>query len=406
MWCSNELTSWFRRRPRRPHLPSPVKRAPSSDGIHSSDEDCPAEEDQATVLVTPEHAKLKGTVWPGMDLFDAATEEMKRVRNQKKDGSVLRRMEKLAALVEPTEVVYSPGGNVKKARHIDDLEDASSLIDGESPLPKLKQPRARKRQPLAERDTNAPRLVKRKAKIDAPKAHTELSFAHTLPPLPYLPSSSTGDSIGLGSRYLPTEDDDDDFKPPLEVFAPRKRQVQFTILGDGSPNYGSNLSMEEGRNPLQAALPVYGNTSLQQVPKASASWLQPHYQSALQYTNPYTSYRPVAREYQGYYEAGIGNENVAPLADPPSSFRLASSNPLSWRSPVRPSTSSRLLPDSPFGNLFGLFAGGGQSDDPFVTANNPLAEALEHLEGDKEPVTVKERPRSPVGMGSSDETET
>lgn len=37
-------------------------------------------------------AKLKGTVWPGMGIFDAATSEQKRKRNQKKDSSVLQSM--------------------------------------------------------------------------------------------------------------------------------------------------------------------------------------------------------------------------------------------------------------------------------------------------------------------------
>ncbi|EON96444.1 putative type-2 protein geranylgeranyltransferase subunit beta protein [Phaeoacremonium minimum UCRPA7] len=36
--------------------------------------------------------KLKGIVWPGMGIFDAATSEQKRMRNQKKDSSVLQNM--------------------------------------------------------------------------------------------------------------------------------------------------------------------------------------------------------------------------------------------------------------------------------------------------------------------------
>ncbi|KAK2861258.1 hypothetical protein FQN49_004380, partial [Arthroderma sp. PD_2] len=40
-----------------------------------------------------EASRLKGIFWPGMDIFDSATEEMRRKRNQKKDGSILKQME-------------------------------------------------------------------------------------------------------------------------------------------------------------------------------------------------------------------------------------------------------------------------------------------------------------------------
>jgi hypothetical protein len=51
--------------------------------------------------------RLKGVFWPGMDLFDSATPEMKRKRNQRKDGSVLAGMIATSRGTEPTEIVYS-----------------------------------------------------------------------------------------------------------------------------------------------------------------------------------------------------------------------------------------------------------------------------------------------------------
>ncbi|EXJ53776.1 uncharacterized protein A1O5_13025 [Cladophialophora psammophila CBS 110553] len=388
---------------------SPVKHSPFSDDVYPSLDDCPAEDEPSgPILATPEHMKLKGTVWPGMDLFDAASQEMQQKRNQKKDASVLRRMEKLAALVEPTEVVYSPGGsNVLKARHIDDLEDGSSLVDGETPIPKVKQaPRSRKRKPLAERDANAPRLVKRKAKANAPKRYADLPFAQGLPPLPYLPSSSTGDSYGLGPRYFPAEDDEDDVKPPIQAFAPRKRPPPFEIFADGSPGYHGNMTRGGTRNPLQSGSRGYGNGSFQQLPKVSTPWLQPQYQSVLQYTDSYTSYRPVAQEYQAYYETHVENENIPPLVGPPIAFRGAGANPLAWKSPIRPPTDPGLPPsDSPFGSFFGMFASGSPGDDPFVTTKNPLAGALQHLEGVQYQVPVKEKSSPPADRRTSNGTE-
>lgn len=63
-------------------------------------------------------SKLKGILWPGMDLFDSATIEMKRKRNQKKDGSVLAQMILSSAIVEPTEWVFNADGEFHKMRSI------------------------------------------------------------------------------------------------------------------------------------------------------------------------------------------------------------------------------------------------------------------------------------------------
>ncbi|KIX97871.1 uncharacterized protein Z520_06649 [Fonsecaea multimorphosa CBS 102226] len=398
-----------RRRTSRVQGYSPVKRSPSSDDAYPSHDDClVGGEPSGPILATPEHMKLKGTVWPGMDLFDAATQEMQQKRNQKKDASVLRHMERLAALVEPTEVVYSPRGNsILKARHIDDLEDESSLVEGESPVPKAKQPpRPRKRRPLAERDVNAPRLVKRKVKAGAPKKYADLPFAQGLPPLPHLPSSSTGDSYGLGSRYFPTEDDDEDVKPSIQAVEPRKRPPPFEVFADGSPTYHGSMSRSAHRNPLQPGTRGYGNATFQQLPKVSASWLQPQYQSALQFTDPYASYRPVVQEYQAFYETHIDDENMLPLAGPPAAFRGGGTNPLAWKSPVRPPTEPGLPPsDSPFGNFFALFQGGSPGDDPFVTTKNPLAAALPHLESEQHHILVKEKATQLANGGTSNDTE-
>jgi geranylgeranyl transferase type-2 subunit beta len=73
-------------------------------------------------------SKLKGVLWPGMDLFDSATAEMKRMRNQRKDRSVLEQMKMNSADVEPTELVFDSNGDLRKARHIfDDATDSGPV---------------------------------------------------------------------------------------------------------------------------------------------------------------------------------------------------------------------------------------------------------------------------------------
>jgi hypothetical protein len=73
-------------------------------------------------------SKLKGVYWPGMDLFDSATAEMKRMRNQKKDGTVLQQMKRSSAGIEPTEWVFNANGEFRKVRDIFDESTESSPV--------------------------------------------------------------------------------------------------------------------------------------------------------------------------------------------------------------------------------------------------------------------------------------
>ena len=100
-----------------------------------------------------EIARLKGVLWPGMDIFDSATEKMRRKRNQKKDESVLKMMEKTSLDVEPTELVFSPSGVLRKQRVINGDVDDSSPLKGETPIPK-RRPVRPKRPVFAGKDPN------------------------------------------------------------------------------------------------------------------------------------------------------------------------------------------------------------------------------------------------------------
>ncbi len=77
-------------------------------------------------------SKLKGVKWPGMGLFDSANEDQKRKRNQRKDNSVLKLMEQTSSSVEPTEFVWTGGGEFQRTRDIYD----SPSIEG-SPVSEL-----------------------------------------------------------------------------------------------------------------------------------------------------------------------------------------------------------------------------------------------------------------------------
>ena len=68
---------------------------------------------------------LKGIKWPGMSLFDSASLDAQRQRNQKKDRSILEQMAQNSTSVEQMEDIYWPDGTLKKRRLITGNVDSS-----------------------------------------------------------------------------------------------------------------------------------------------------------------------------------------------------------------------------------------------------------------------------------------
>ena len=71
---------------------------------------------------------LKGIKWPGMSLFDSACADAQRLRNQKKDRSILERMAQSSSTVEQTEHIYWPDGTLKKSRFISGNVESSPSV--------------------------------------------------------------------------------------------------------------------------------------------------------------------------------------------------------------------------------------------------------------------------------------
>ncbi|KAI4745346.1 hypothetical protein E4T50_04288 [Aureobasidium sp. EXF-12298] len=63
-------------------------------------------------------SKLKGIVWPGMSIFDAATPELKKKRNQKKDISVSERLATMSEGVQKDEMIFDSSCSFLKKRSI------------------------------------------------------------------------------------------------------------------------------------------------------------------------------------------------------------------------------------------------------------------------------------------------
>ncbi|OCK82732.1 hypothetical protein K432DRAFT_402615 [Lepidopterella palustris CBS 459.81] len=124
------------------------------------------ENDDTTTVTTEESTisectKLKGVYWPGMDIFDSATPEMRRKRNQKKDVSVVEQLELNSQEVEPTELIFTPLGSFKKQRRI-----SGSVYDDSSPVKLETTPKKSylSRPVLADMDINCSRRTRQHAR--------------------------------------------------------------------------------------------------------------------------------------------------------------------------------------------------------------------------------------------------
>lgn len=120
-------------------------------GGEAEDED---ETPQDTAIGGPD--KLKGILWPGMDMFDSALPEQKRKRNQKKDTSVVEQLEAMSRGIDRTELIFTAEWTFCKGRKITGYPDhEDSPVPGEEvpSLPK-KNKRGPRKKPLAEKDPN------------------------------------------------------------------------------------------------------------------------------------------------------------------------------------------------------------------------------------------------------------
>ncbi|ERS95716.1 hypothetical protein HMPREF1624_07791 [Sporothrix schenckii ATCC 58251] len=74
--------------------------------------------------------KLKGIIWPGMDLFDSATPDQKKKRNQRKDDNAIDVLKTASLNITPTEQVWGPQLEIRKER---DLYTSPSSNEGTPP---------------------------------------------------------------------------------------------------------------------------------------------------------------------------------------------------------------------------------------------------------------------------------
>ncbi|KAL3417928.1 hypothetical protein PVAG01_10938 [Phlyctema vagabunda] len=221
----------------------------------------------------PESAKLKGIFWPGMNLFDSATPEMKRMRNQRKDVSVLHSMMATSVGIQPLEVSYTPNGGYRSSRDIfGPLSDFE--ITPQKTVPTPKKRKARKPAVLRDISVNVPRLRTRNIpRLRAPEAQmtgqSPVKRQRTRKPRASKPSftatATRNPFASMGNSFLPSAEETEEFrltvgdmgrKRDLNIFqdepsaTPARSETPLddfmtTKFGNGSENllaYNTNFS--------------------------------------------------------------------------------------------------------------------------------------------------------------------
>ncbi|KAL3478198.1 hypothetical protein BJX99DRAFT_256745 [Aspergillus californicus] len=178
-----------------------------------------------------EIARLKGVLWPGMDIFDSATEQMKRKRNQKKDESILKMMERTSMGVEPTELVFSPTGVLRKQRVISGNVEDSSPLKGETPIPKKRTTRPKRI--LSQMDPNAQRAPDSKRLRKSTKRVADIFRADVDQHDLYTPQRATVQSSGRLGGQISIGDDMDELALALRGHD-YKSHNKFAVFRDMS----------------------------------------------------------------------------------------------------------------------------------------------------------------------------
>ncbi|KAL8928189.1 MAG: hypothetical protein Q9208_001899 [Pyrenodesmia sp. 3 TL-2023] len=94
----------------------------------------------------PRTPELKGIYYPGMSLFDSASPDAQRKRNQRKDESLIAQIEQESLEVECNEYIYWPDGALKMCRFITGDVQSSPLKE-DTPPPPLPSKARRGRKP-------------------------------------------------------------------------------------------------------------------------------------------------------------------------------------------------------------------------------------------------------------------
>ncbi|KFY18007.1 hypothetical protein V491_04888 [Pseudogymnoascus sp. VKM F-3775] len=215
-----------------------------------------------------DNSRLKGIYWPGMDLFDSATAEMKRMRNQRKDGSILAQMKTTSRGVEPNEIIYNTQGELQRIRDIYDSSVEGSPVKIEKP-PSPKKRCARK--PKASSDVPKPNISDSKNHVKAGKQkrpavkRKPVALAVALTAAASTPSDEKGLKHNVlgdisSNLFTPSNDEDEEFRLTVETMGKKGRLSIFKDAVEDSPGR-TESPLEEHRFDFSHGLPLENTSS-------------------------------------------------------------------------------------------------------------------------------------------------
>lgn len=105
----------------------------------NKEDETPGEED-----FVPKTPELKGICYPGMALFDSASVDAQRKRNQRKNDSLIAQIEQDSLEIECNEYIYWPDGSLKLCRFITGDVQSTPPKEDTPPPPPPKRRRGRK----------------------------------------------------------------------------------------------------------------------------------------------------------------------------------------------------------------------------------------------------------------------
>ncbi|KFY29704.1 hypothetical protein V494_08529 [Pseudogymnoascus sp. VKM F-4513 (FW-928)] len=210
-----------------------------------------------------DNSKLKGVYWPGMDLFDSATAEMKRMRNQRKDGSILAQMRTTSREVEPNEIIYNTRGELQRVKDIYESSVEGSPVKSEK-APSPKKRRARKSKAASDTpksNISDSKKVVKNSKPKRPAAKRKSAPAAVVPtvvtgtePDKKAPKQSVLRDM-TNSLFTPSNDEDEEFRLTVENMGKKRQLTIFKDAVEDSPGR-TESPLEEHRFDFSHGLPL------------------------------------------------------------------------------------------------------------------------------------------------------
>ncbi|KAL8800568.1 MAG: hypothetical protein Q9182_005079 [Xanthomendoza sp. 2 TL-2023] len=206
----------------------------------------------------PRTPELKGICYPGMSLFDAASAEAQRKRNQRKNDTILAQIQQESLEVECNEYIYWPDGSLKMCRFITGDVQSSPYKDDTPPPPPPKRRRGRK--PKSPKESMNSKTLKPAEELHATGMQSAYPSRYRtsladLPDLMRSPFAYDSVSPPFGNLSLSTKAGDGEWPLDKGELVAGSRQAFPVFLGQKTANPGpTGDPVKPHRNPLKPVM--------------------------------------------------------------------------------------------------------------------------------------------------------